>query len=236
MICKNCGYESEGRFCSNCGESMHTHRVSMHHLLHETIHTFTHLDKGFGYTLKKLVTEPGRTQRLYLEGYRARHQKPFSMFFICATISALCLYWIARLTREAVSPEQEAVNYFLQHYYVLLHIALFPLYTLVTWLLFIKSKYNYAELLVLGMYQVAFMLLLLIPVNLIYLLLPFPHARVIEIIVISIYNIWTFVQFFNKTPKLTVIFLSIINAGINFFAFSFIMEWIIIHVLMKSSH
>lgn len=175
-------------------------------------------------------------QRLYLEGHRARHQKPFSTFFICATISALSLYWIARVTSEAVSPERAAVNYFLQHYYVLLHIALFPFYTLVTWLLFIKSKYNYAELLVLGMYQVAFMLLLLIPVNLIYLVIPFSETRYVEVILITIYNIWTFVQFFNKTPKLQVILLSIVNAAINFFAFSFIMEWIILNVLAKSSH
>jgi uncharacterized protein DUF3667 len=235
MICKNCGRQSDGKFCPDCGQQLETHRITLHHLLHEILHTFTHVDKGFIYTLKKLVTQPGQMQRLYLEGWRARHQKPFSMFFICASASALAMYWLNKFAHgEMLLPEQEAVNYFFQHYYVLLHVALFPFYTLVTWLLFIKSGYNYAEILVLEMYLVAFMLLLLIPIQLFGALSPSViPTRLIEIIVLSVYNIWTFVRFFNKTRWWVVILLSIVNMAINYFVYLYIMELIITKALIK---
>jgi hypothetical protein len=126
MKCKNCSTESDGKYCPNCGQELAIHRVTVPHLLHEIVHTFTHLEKGFLYTLKKLLTDPGRMQRDYLEGFRAYYQKPFSMFFICATISALSLYWINRFSGNSAEG-QAAFDYFLQHYYVLLHIILLPL-------------------------------------------------------------------------------------------------------------
>lgn len=233
MNCKNCGWQTEGKFCRNCGQQLKIGRITLPHLLHETLHTFTHLQKGFLYTLKKLATDPGRMQRLYLEGFRVNHQKPFSMFFICATISALVLYWLSKFAVNSLLPDQEAAHYFLRHYYVLLHVALFPVYTLVTWLLFNRSKYNYAEILVLGMYQVAFMLLLLIPIHVISLWLLSAPTRVIEVIVLSVYNVWTFIRFFKNTSWWKVLFLSIINMAINYFVYVYIMEWIVTEVLAK---
>jgi len=233
MECKNCGQQSDGKFCPNCGQQMTIYRITLPHLLHEIIQTFTHLEKGFLFTLKKLATDPGHMQRLYLEGNRVHYQKPFSMFFICATISALSLYWINRFAGNSLMPGQEAFNYFLQHYYVLLHVALFPFYTLVTWLLFIRSKYNYAEILVLGMYMVAFMLLLLIFIHAISLWLPFIETRMSEAILFSVYNIWTFIRFFNRTSWWIVIILSIVNLIINFFVYVYIMEWIVTGLMTK---
>jgi len=182
MTCLNCGLESNGKFCPNCGQQLEIHRINLPHLMHEILHTFTHLEKGFLYTLKTLIIDPGEMQRLYLEGYRFRHQKPFSMFFICATVSALALYWVNRFSIGDLERGEEAFNYFLQHYYVLLHVILFPVYTLITWLLFIKSRYNYAEILVLGMYMVSFMLVLLIPIHTARLWWSSVNTRIVELI------------------------------------------------------
>jgi len=233
MRCKNCSTESDGKYCPNCGQQLATHRVTVPHLLHEIVHTFTHLEKGFLYTLKKLLTDPGRMQRLYLEGFRAYYQKPFSMFFICATISALSLYWINRFSGNSAEKGQAAFNYFLQHYYVLLHIILLPYYTLVTWLLFIRSKYNYAEILVLGLYMLSFMLLLLVPKYAISAGIPILKTRLFETVLFGIYNVWTFIRFFNKTPWWMVLVLSIINMVINYFVYVHIMEWVVVKILAK---
>src|SRR5215210_6216587 len=92
--CKSCGYSGYGNYCSHCGQPYETRRITLRGLLHDVFHFFTHLDKGFAYTLKQLIIAPGKMQRDYIEGDRARHQKPFSMFFICATITALLRYWI----------------------------------------------------------------------------------------------------------------------------------------------
>ncbi len=88
-VCKACGTVSKGKYCFDCRQIMAVKRLSLQELLHEAFHFFTHLEHGFLYTLKKLITVPGKMQKLYVEGNRAKHQKPFSMFFISATISAL---------------------------------------------------------------------------------------------------------------------------------------------------
>ncbi|MGZ8509015.1 MAG: DUF3667 domain-containing protein [Chitinophagaceae bacterium] len=233
MKCRNCGLQSKGKFCPNCGEQLEIHRITLPHLLHEIVHTFTHLEKGFFYTLKNLITDPGRMQRLYLEGDRVRHQRPFSMFFICSTISALSLFWINRFSNLSLQPGQEAFSYFLQHYYVLLHVALFPFYTLVTWVLFIRSKYNYAEILVLGMYMVAVMLLLLIPIYALSFFRSSVNIQLMQAMILGFYNIWTFIRFFNKTPWWLVLIFSIINMLTNYFVYFYIMEWMVLKVLTK---
>jgi hypothetical protein len=49
---------------------------------------------GISVYASKLITSPGHMQREYIEGNHARHQKPFAMFFICATVFALLTFWI----------------------------------------------------------------------------------------------------------------------------------------------
>jgi len=235
MKCKNCGTETDGKFCRNCGQELEIHRITVSHLVHEIVHTFTHLEKGFLFTFRKLLADPGRMQRQYLEGFRVKYQRPFSMFFICSTASALCLYWLNRLSGSSADREQVAFNYFLQHYYVLLHILLLPFYTLITWVLFKPSKYNYAEILVLGMYMLAFMLLLIIPVYLLSAGIPVMKTRFVETTVFAVYNVCTFIRFFNKMAWWKVLIMSIVNLAINYLVYVFIMEWAV-KVLANSSH
>ncbi len=224
MKCKNCGTETDGKFCRHCGQQLEIHRITVAHLVHEIVHTFTHLEKGFLFTLRELLTDPGGMQRRYLEGFRVKYQKPFSMFFICGTVSAISLYWLNRIGLSSEAQEQAAFNYFLQHYYVLLHIVLFPFYTLVTWVLFKRSNYNYAEILVLGMYMLAFMLILIIPLHLLGAGVPAMKSRVVESTAFAIYNVWTFIRFFKKIAWWKVLIMSIINLLINYFVYVFIME------------
>ena len=92
--CKLCGFSGTGNYCSHCGQSLKTKRISLKELLRELFHSFTHIEKGFFYTLKHLIVAPGRMQLTYIEGKRNIHQKPFSMFLMCATLTALFRYWI----------------------------------------------------------------------------------------------------------------------------------------------
>jgi rRNA maturation protein Nop10 len=138
-ICKNCGYTTSGNYCEQCGQRTAVAQITLHSIVHEVFHYFTHLDKGFGYTLKKLITEPGTMQRRYIEGERSRHQKPFSMFFICGTISGLGYYFINLGIANLYGLQNETETGFFRHYFVLLQALLLPLYTFITWLCF-KSE------------------------------------------------------------------------------------------------
>src|SRR5689334_7088328 len=50
MQCKHCKTTGSGTFCAVCGQALHTKRISLHSILHEAFHFFTHLDHGFPYT------------------------------------------------------------------------------------------------------------------------------------------------------------------------------------------
>ena len=114
--CRNCGHAISGNYCSNCGDKASIKAITLSNIFHEVFHYFTHLDKGFGYTLKKLITSPGTMQRKYIEGERARHQKPFSMFFICGTISGLGYYLINVAFRKLYGEADYVSEDFFRHY------------------------------------------------------------------------------------------------------------------------
>jgi hypothetical protein len=220
VTCINCSFKGDGKFCANCGQRMEHERIKFSNLLHEVVHTFTHFENKFLFALKELALRPGFMQKNYLHGYRAKPQKPFSMFVVCATICSLALYFIHKQ-----SPAEDKELY--KHYWVFIHAVLLPFFAFTTWLFFRRSKVYYAEILVLTIYMLGFMLLLIIPVNLLYLL--FLNDRISsigEIIVLISYNTWTNLNFFDNKPRWLVVIKSIICIVVNFLVVNYVSELI----------
>src|SRR5689334_15255237 len=119
--CMNCGASGSGKYCANCGNSYAVKRITIAGIFHDVFHLFTHLDKGFGFTLKQLIVAPGTMQREYIEGHRSRHQKPFSMFFICASITALWRYGIDLSLAQHYHSANGGEASFFHQYMVLMH-------------------------------------------------------------------------------------------------------------------
>jgi len=190
IICHNCGYEGEQKFCSNCGQPLTITRIDMPHLFHEFAHTFWHLEKGFLYTLKELARQPGTMQRKYLSGLRLRYQKPFPLFAISGTFCALALYLIYKH-----APNQSD-QYFYKHYYFFVQAAMLPFYALVTYILFYGRELFYAEALVLNVYMLGFMSVFIIPINLLSYFLPNGIISLLEVVFLVTYNVWTYLNFF----------------------------------------
>jgi hypothetical protein len=201
-------------------------------LLHDVFHVFTHLDKGFGYTLKQLLVTPGKMQKGYIEGDRARHQKPFSMFLICATLAALSRYWIYRQILKQFETGNTSEVYFFDEYMVVLHILLMPLYALICYLFFYKSKYNYAEVGVLILYSISFFLLLTIGITMLKFIWPRLDTAYIELPILIVYNTITFINFFDSSPRWLVVIKSIISILI-IFLFVQVLEDYIIGIISK---
>ncbi|MEO6454278.1 MAG: DUF3667 domain-containing protein [Ginsengibacter sp.] len=199
-VCKACGFSGIGNYCNHCGQVYHIKRITFSTLLHDIFHFFTHLDKGFGYTVKMLIIAPGHMQREYIEGERSKHQKPFSMFFICATIAAVSRYWIYQaLIKYYHSGNISEVNFF-HEYMVIFQTAFLPLHGLVVFLLFNKSGYNYAEIGVLVLYSISFFFLIATLVALFKFFWPHLDTAYIELPVLLIYNAISFINFFHKQP------------------------------------
>ena len=224
QTCRHCGQTGNGKYCSNCGQSYTTKRLTLHSILHEVFHFFTHLDKGFFYTLRMLALQPGKMQKGYIDGHRVKHQKPFSMFFVCGSVTAFALYLIHKPSGE-MTHFDEAMADFRRHYYVLLQAALLPLYALVTWLLFRNNKINYAESLIYFAYTLSFMLLLVIFTNVFDKL---THGRFptwyIEVPVLLGYLLWTNFRFYPAEKWWGNILKTIISITVSYFISNYISD------------
>jgi len=114
MYCKNCGHDGDGKFCNKLRPKTSCGPNKTPAVLHDVIHSYTHFDKGFLFTLKELAIHPGTLQRNFLSGHRIKNQNPFAMFIAIGTICALALYLIYKPT-----PDATADQYFYKHYFVL---------------------------------------------------------------------------------------------------------------------
>lgn len=216
FICRQCGQPGNGKYCTHCGQSLSIHRITMHSILHDVFHFFTHLDKGFPYTLRRLFTTPGKMQLEYIEGDRSKHQKPFSMFFISVTIAALVYYWINVLLKRYHHVSSDEEIKFFNHYLVLLQTLLLPVYTLFLYLIFHRSGYNYAEIGVLQLYTFSIVLMGAAVLQLTRFAMPALETRYVEVPLIVLYATITNLNFFSRLKRWVVIVNSIIVTGASF--------------------
>lgn len=212
-LCQNCGFEGDNNYCSNCGQPLQAGRITLHHLLHETAHTFWHLEKGFLYTLKELGTKPGTMQRNYLSGIRLHYQKPFPLFAISGTICALALFFIYR------NAANQTDQYFYKHYYFLVQACMIPFYALITYLLFKSRQFYYAEALVMTIYMLGFMSVFIVPINLLSFILPNGIISLLEVIFLVSYNTWTNLNFFSDKSVWVVMIKSAVSIVASYLLF-----------------
>ncbi|MFZ9388515.1 MAG: DUF3667 domain-containing protein [Chitinophagaceae bacterium] len=169
--------------------------------MHDLLHFFTHLEKGFVYTLKQLIVSPGHMQRSFINGKRNVHQKPFSMFLICGTITAIARYWILNACIEYyhidISPEAK----FFHEYMVLTYTLLIPFYVLITYLFFYKSGYNFAESGVMILYFIPVLFLASVIFSSLKLIFPYLDTAYVEFPFFTIYFIVTLNNFYGTKPK-----------------------------------
>ncbi|MBC7848332.1 MAG: DUF3667 domain-containing protein [Chitinophagaceae bacterium] len=216
ITCISCGELGNGKHCNRCGQAYVVNRITLQSISHEVFHFFTHLDKGFPFTLKKLITSPGAMQREYIAGNRSRHQKPFSMFFICATISALMIYWINMALINYYDAGDQSEAQFFNRYWVLLQIVMLPVYSFITWLFFRRSGYNFAEIIVFQLYIFSVLFLVVASTHLIKFLIPSFQTRYIELPLIILYTMFANIRFFTNEKRGIVIIKGILAIGLNF--------------------
>lgn len=220
-VCKTCGASVDKNYCAQCGQAAAVKRITLKGLLHDVFHLITHVDKGILFTLKRLITSPGTMQRDYIDGDRSRHQKPFSMFFICATVAGLARYWINIALLNYFQGGDMVEGAFFHKYLVILHIMLLPLYALITYLVFYNKKFNYAEIGVLLLYTTSFFFLLTTLLWLTRFIWPNFDTAYIELPFVAVYNAITFRNFYREEKTWVVIAKSVVTVTLIFLAAGF---------------
>jgi Protein of unknown function (DUF3667) len=89
--CQNCNHVIVENFCSNCGQKKYK-RIDKKYVLDEIQYTLLHTNKGLFYSIKKLLKNPGKTAREYIDGNRVNHYKPILLIFLLSGISAFISY------------------------------------------------------------------------------------------------------------------------------------------------
>ncbi|MGR3811322.1 DUF3667 domain-containing protein [Jiulongibacter sp. NS-SX5] len=85
MKCKNCEFEVNGKYCSNCGTPAQLKRIDGHYIVHEIEHVL-HLDKGIFFTLKELLIRPGKSVREFILERRNRLVKPIIFIILTSLV------------------------------------------------------------------------------------------------------------------------------------------------------
>jgi hypothetical protein len=166
-------------------------------------------------------------QRTYLEGKRSIHQKPFSMFFICATITALCRYWIFSVMINFYHADINSEAKFFHEYMVLTYISLTPIYALITYLLFFRTSNNIAEIGVMMLYTLSFIFLAAGVISLSKLIFPHLETRFIEFPLFTIYMTITLLNYFKTIPWWIVSLKSIILMTVAFLLNGIVEDFVI---------
>lgn len=220
MICANCNGLVETNFCPNCGQKKEIHRISGGHVVHEGFHSVTHTDKGFLLLLKVLLLRPGHVAKEYIAGKRKKYFNPLSFLVIS---SALLAYfgtitgYMDRLTsnsnRSASRQRSEAWNEVMEiashngKWLTLLLMA--PLFAALSWLFFLRKRYNYAENFVLHAFifgeAAMIRLLIFIPISLLFpQYFTWFNLLIYEILYLTFLTV-AYKQFFQEHLALTIV-------------------------------
>jgi len=152
--CVNCKSEIALNFCPNCGQKKYR-RIDAQYLKDEIQYAVLHTNKGFFYTLKNLLKNPGRTTREFIDGNRVNHYKPILLAFVLSGISTFISYKILKMgevlgdffnKQTGVSAdEMNGIMTSMSSYLSIIVLFLLPFFAGVTRIVFGKWGHNYFE-------------------------------------------------------------------------------------------
>lgn len=105
--CADCGAETIGRFCHQCGNPSHIHRT-LGHLLEEFLHGIAHFDGRAWRTFPLLVFRPGRLTREWCVGKRARYVPPLALFLFTVFVLFMGLSYLPEAPASTAAQERAA--------------------------------------------------------------------------------------------------------------------------------
>ena len=201
--CQRCNEPVNGNYCSNCGLPAKLKRIDNHHIICE-IRDILFTNKGFLYTVKRLLASPGNSVRHYISADRSKFVNPITFVVIASLIYTLVSHFfnigVEAYSFQESETESPTLNLFLNwiidnHGYASIIIG----FLMAFWvkLFFRKSGHNLAEIFVLicfssGMSSLIFSVALtfqgLMHLNLVH----------IAAIIAMVYYVWVAGQFFNK--------------------------------------
>lgn len=226
ITCKNCDSNFEGKFCNNCGQSADTQRLDFKFLLKNLRKNFLkYFHGGIFYSAGQLFTRPGHTIREYIDGKRVKHFEPIALLLTVATFYGIFYHYFGinlfegdKIPGEKITAE--TINDWFSNNFSLETLLLVPVYSLASYVVFLKQKYNFIEHFYLNTFlgsQRIILRIVTFPLFAIYNGTPQLHIVMdVSIVVDVLLLLWSYTQFFNKLTKTKALLLSLLSYAIFF--------------------
>lgn len=219
MKCKNCENIVDGKFCSLCGQNSNVRRIDIANFINEVSASVFQLDKGFFYTLKELFQRPGKSINEYLNGKRKNHFKPIAylltlstLYFLITQISNqntwvddLITGWMNGAAGEDSQVEIPKIAKWFAKNYAYSTLILLPVFSLASYLSFLKFDKNYLEHVVINSYITGHQAIIYFFFAIAGTFIESDVIETFPLLLAVPYNIWVFGQLFmngNRTMNL----------------------------------
>lgn len=222
--CQHCNHIFTENFCSKCGQKQYK-RIDKKYISEELQYTLIHTNKGFLFSVKNILKNPGKTAREYISGDRVTHYKPISLAFVLSGISAFISFKIldlasimkkqAAMQTENVAAQTEFMDKFTAFYQsnsAIIMLMFVPILALFSMVAFRKYSENYYEHTVMNAYGLSFYTIFtIIFVYPIYYIFRnnveiFSKISVIGVIAIPIMMFWFYKNFYPDATTKSLIF------------------------------
>src|ERR1051325_10210967 len=94
--CPDCGMESTGTYCPNCGEMMEPRTLRIRHYFRDVIAEFLAFDSKFLHTIPALLLKPGFLAKEFVAGRRKRYLSPMRLHIIIGILLFLSFGYFAK--------------------------------------------------------------------------------------------------------------------------------------------
>ncbi len=163
-LCKSCKAPVVDAYCPSCGQPKVVQRINGRYIFSE-VTAVLNLDKGFFYTVKELIVNPGKNIRSFLAGSRKKLVKPVVYIIFCSLFYTI-MQRISGFQDSYINVSDDtpaidvALISWLSKNYGFMNI--FISFFVAVWIkLFTRKKsYHYFELVVLCFYLIGTMMLI----------------------------------------------------------------------------
>ena len=235
--CLNCNHIVQGKYCSNCGQSIKTGKITWMHLIKDIQFNFLHLNKGVFYTVVMLFIKPNQVISNYITGKRVNYINPLQYLLLGASFYMLLVHYFNVLPILSTVDTDSGIDFkkiyawYYDHYSFSLLFTI-PFFSFASYLVYRNKGYTFLEHIVIYLYIGGNKVILLMFMYPIFLEWNQDSLLNSMQIVLFIYNVWVLFMLF-RTKKVWFDLLKAIVCVLISFIIPIILFIVIISLLFK---